>query len=158
MPHLQALQAIEPVHALHVDEPTLAPQDDMDAPVSIACSRLSDLTDALAQNGLVVAHRAVVTGAAAGRHRTAGSSDRDFDVRTKSIISRPRAAVKAFFMTSLSISLSGVRSATSLRSRAFACIPMLWTCIVRVWLGSTRDLTPTIWHKRGAGPQPSGVP
>jgi hypothetical protein len=92
MPHLQALQAIEPVHALHVDAPTLAPQDDMDAPVSIACSRLSDLTDALAQNGLVVAHRAVVTGAAAGRHRTAGSSDRDFDVRTKSIISRPRAA------------------------------------------------------------------
>jgi hypothetical protein len=39
---------------------------------------------------------------------------------TPSIISRPRTAVRSFLMTSLNISLSSVRSATSLRNRAFS--------------------------------------
>ncbi len=61
-PHLQAFRVIEPAHPLDVDGSAVAPQQDMNAAISITRMRLSHLPNGLAQRRLAETGRAVVVG------------------------------------------------------------------------------------------------
>jgi hypothetical protein len=52
-PHLQALEAIQPVHTLLIVRPALTPQHDPDAHVAEPWSGLRDLPDTHAQCGRI---------------------------------------------------------------------------------------------------------
>jgi len=59
---LQADFTVQPAHPLAIDQPALAPQQHMNAAISVADAGLGDLLDSLHQNSLPGAFGSVVIG------------------------------------------------------------------------------------------------
>lgn len=74
---LKTFLAIEPARALVVDRPALTPQENMNAPISVAHARLGNLANALAQRSLVGTAGPIVIGRAIQRIRPARPPNAD---------------------------------------------------------------------------------
>src|SRR5690606_17237177 len=113
----------EPVGLLPIDGPALPPQQDMHAPVAEAHAGLANLLDPLFQSGLTGTARLVPIRLRVKPDRRTGSADRYGPFGTQRVDQRSLPARPQSFrlMTSCSISLSSVRSATIFFSRAFSC-------------------------------------
>src|SRR5262252_2991964 len=121
-PHLQAFQPIEPMHALDVHMPALTTQQHRDSAVAIPHPGLSDLADTLSQGRLLGSAGTVVISRAACRNGSAGSPDRHLKRSTREVdhLASPSRRHSLRRITSCSISLSSVKSATTLRSLPFS--------------------------------------
>ncbi len=120
---LHAQLLVEPVGLLPIDGPALPPQQDMHAPVAEAYAGLANLLDPLFQSGLTGTARLVPIRLRVKPDRRTGSADRYGPFGTQRVDQRSLPARPQSFrlMTSCSISLSSVRSATIFFSRAFSC-------------------------------------
>lgn len=58
-PHTEPLLTIEPVHALVVDLPALAPEQDVNAQITVAHARRGQFPNPPSQHGLIVTDRSV---------------------------------------------------------------------------------------------------
>src|SRR5262249_40863149 len=121
-PHLQAFQPIEPMHALDVHMPAFTTQQYGDAAVAISHPCLGDLADTLSEGRLLGSARTVVICRAACRNGSAGSADRHLERSTHEVdhLASPSRRHSLRRITSCNISLSSVRSATTLRSLPFS--------------------------------------
>jgi hypothetical protein len=120
--HRAALELVEAVPMLGINGLTFLPEQDPDAAIAIADPHLCDLPDGFAENSLLWASGQVMVRGARCRHCLTGSPDRHTEGGTNKIDHLPSPSRRHIFrpMTSESVSLSGVRSATSLRSRVFS--------------------------------------
>ena len=122
VPHLQALQIVEPPNALHVHMPTFATEQHMDASVAVTHSLLGNLSDALSQGRLLGSAGSIMVGRARCRNSSACSTNRHAKHFTDKVdhLASPNRRHSLRRITSCSISLSSVRSATTLGNLAFS--------------------------------------
>lgn len=66
VPQLQPHFLVKPVDPIGVHLPALPTQQNVDAPITVANTRLSDLFDALLQIGQIIAMRAIVVAGSLG--------------------------------------------------------------------------------------------
>src|SRR5215468_11926274 len=119
---LQAHLAIDPIGLLVVDPPTFTAKQHMHAPIAVANPRLADLLDPSFEHGLSGAARLVVVGGRVEQQHPTGPSDRHIPLPTHLVhqLALPHRPQSFRRMTSCSISLSRLRSATTLRSLLFS--------------------------------------
>jgi len=119
---LQAQLPIKLVGSLVVHTPTLAQQQNVDAPIAISDTGCTNLPDASLEAGLVGSTGTVVKGRDLELNEPAGPADRDVPLAPNTVDKLALTTRPQIFrrITSGSISRSSERSATSLRSLAFS--------------------------------------
>ena len=133
------------MHAFDVHMPAFTMQQPRDAAVAIPHPDLGDLADALSEGRLLGSPGTIVIRRAACRNRSAGSADRHPERGTREVdhLAAPSWRHSLRRITSCSISLSSVRSATTLRSRVFLLLELPQLFHLR-WHQAAIQLLPAI--------------
>ena len=121
-PQVQTFLAVDPVGLLVIDQPALTPQQDMDAARAVANAYSGNIADPLPFRTIVTRVRAIKIGALPQLNDSGSTANADA-VRVDQEVGQLAFASRLhsfFWMTSCSICLSRLRSATMRLSRAFS--------------------------------------